>query len=170
MYSTDNTMADHARRSTRGEAPYLFEFMEMSMDERWVNRTPETMLESFHWFRGEGFGAIVDDLLGLPDSTVAEGFRLLPDLVAPLLADPARAIWLLPSPGFRRKVFVDRGWEIPHRTSEPDLARRNLLRRDEMFTDRLRADLSRLGLPVLEVDGSMTADGAADYVGCAFGL
>ena len=170
VYSTDHAMADHARRSGRGEAPYLFEFLEMTMDERWVDRTPEVMLESFHWFRGEGFGAIVDDVLELPDRTVAEGFRLLPDLVASLLTDPARAIWLLPSPRFRRRVFADRGWEIPHRTSEPERARRNLLRRDEMFTDRLRADLSRLGLPVLEVDGSMTADAATDLVARVFDM
>jgi hypothetical protein len=55
----------------------------MSMDERWVNRSPETMLETFHWFRGEGFGPIVEDLLALPaePGVVAEGFRLLPHLV-----------------------------------------------------------------------------------------
>ncbi len=39
----------------------------MDMDERWVHRNPETMLETFHWFRGEGFGLIVEDLLRLPD-------------------------------------------------------------------------------------------------------
>ena len=38
----------------------------MDMDERWVNRSPGTMLETFHWFRGEGFGLIVEDLLRLP--------------------------------------------------------------------------------------------------------
>ena len=41
----------------------------MDMDERWVNRSPETMLETFHWFHGEGFDLIVDDLLRLPAAT-----------------------------------------------------------------------------------------------------
>ncbi|WP_202880681.1 hypothetical protein [Kribbella amoyensis] len=37
---------------------------------------------------GEGFGLIVDDLLRLPAvPTVVEGFRLLPELVEPLLTD-----------------------------------------------------------------------------------
>ncbi|GAA3221454.1 hypothetical protein [Actinocorallia longicatena] len=26
----------------------------------WVNRTPETMFETFHWFHGEGFALIVE--------------------------------------------------------------------------------------------------------------
>lgn len=170
VYSTDDAMADHAARGTPGDTPYLAEFLAMGMDERWVHRTPETMFETFHWFRGEGFGAIVDDLLALPERTVVEGFRLLPHLVAPLLAEPARAIWLLPSPLFRRKVFAGRGWEIPRRTSDPARAQRNLLRRDEMFTDHVRVEAARLGLPVLEVDGSMTEHETADQVGRAFGL
>ncbi len=170
VYSTDDAMSEHAERGTPADAPYLAEFLAMSMDERWVHRTPETMFETFHWFRGERFGAIVDDLLAISERTVAEGFRLLPNLVVPLLADPARAIWLLPSPLFRRKVFAGRGWEIPRRTSAPARARRNLLGRDKIFTDRLRAETAGLGLPVLEVDGSMTEHDAADRVGRAFGL
>lgn len=170
VYSTDDAMAEHAKRGTPRDMPYLAEFLAMSMDERWVHRTPGTMFETFHWFRGEGFAAIVDDLLDIRERTVAEGFRLLPHLVAPLLAEPARAIWLLPSPLFRRKVFAGRGWEIPRRTGDPARAQRNLLRRDEMFTDHVRAEAARLGLPLLEVDGSMTEQETADHVGRAFGF
>ena len=66
LYATDDVMADHASRSTPEDCPLLSEFMAMDMDERWVHRPPETMLETFHWFRGEGFGLIVEDLLRLP--------------------------------------------------------------------------------------------------------
>jgi hypothetical protein len=52
LYSTDDAMSDHARRSTPGNNPFLTEFMAMDMDERWVSRSPTTMLETFHWFRG----------------------------------------------------------------------------------------------------------------------
>jgi hypothetical protein len=46
------------------------------------------MLETFHWFRGEGFSMIIEDILRLPKEpgVIAEGFRLLPHLVEPLLA------------------------------------------------------------------------------------
>ena len=66
VYSTDDVMADHARRSSPEACPLLHEFMAMDMDERWVNRTPATMLETFHWFKGEGFDMIIEDLLRLP--------------------------------------------------------------------------------------------------------
>jgi adenylate kinase family enzyme len=66
LYATDDVMADHARRSIPAESPFLSEFAAMDMDERWVSRPPEVMLETFHWFRGERFGLIVDNLLRLP--------------------------------------------------------------------------------------------------------
>jgi hypothetical protein len=41
-----------------------------------VNRSPETMLETFHWFRGESFSLIVEDLLRLSTEpcVIVEGF------------------------------------------------------------------------------------------------
>ena len=63
LYATDDLMPDHGSRCALGDCPFLSEFAAMDMDERWVNRSPETMLETFHWFRGEGFGLIVDDLV-----------------------------------------------------------------------------------------------------------
>src|SRR5579859_5730797 len=61
-YATDDVMADHGRRMAREDSPLLRAFGAMDMDERWVSRSPQVMLETFGWFRGEGFGLIVDDL------------------------------------------------------------------------------------------------------------
>src|SRR6185436_8151105 len=87
VYSTDDVMADHARRSTSAESPLLHRFMAMDLDERWVKRPPRTMLETFPWFQGESFNLIVEDLLELSSEpgVIVEGFRLLPHLVKPLL-------------------------------------------------------------------------------------
>ena len=178
VYATDDVMPDHARRMVPADSPFLAEFAAMDMDERWVSRSPETMLETFHWFRGEGFGLIVDDLLRLAGSSgprpgvIAEGFRLLPRLVRPLLADPGHAVWLLPTPGFRRAAFASRGslLQIAGRTSDPERALRNLLERDRMFTDRLRDEAGQPGLPVIEVDAAMTEDELVKRVAEAFGL
>ena len=168
VYATDDVMADHARRSTPADSPFLSEFAAMDMDERWVSRPPEVMLETFHWFRGEGFGLIVEDLLGLPaqPAVIAEGFRLLPHLVRPLLAVPGRAVWLIPTPAFRRAAFESRGslWEIARKTSDPDRALRNLLNRDRMFTERLAGEAKSLGLRVIEVDTTTSEDELAERV------
>jgi hypothetical protein len=174
LYATDDVMADHASRSTPEDCPFLSEFAAMDMDQRWVDRSPETMLESFHWFRGEGFGLIVEDLLRLPGEpgVIAEGFRLLPRLVKPLLAVPDHAVWLLPAPGFRRAAFDSRGstWEVPRQTSDPDRALRNLLERDRVFTERLYQETKRLELRVIKVGTTMTEDDLAQRVTEALGL
>jgi hypothetical protein len=168
-YSTDDAMADHARRSTAADSPFLHDFIAMDMDQRWLLRDPGTMLETFHWFRGEGFGLIVDDLRDRPP-VVAEGFRLLPHLVAPLLADRNHAVWLLPTPEFREAAFAGRGsmWEIAGRTSDPERALRNLLDRDRLFTDRLRDEVR--GLHAIEVGVATTADELTAQVAAVFRL
>jgi hypothetical protein len=174
VYATDDAMADHDGRFTPHEAPLLTRFKAMDMDERWVNRSPDVMLETFHWFQGELFGLIVEDLLRLPakPGVIAEGFRLLPHLVEPLLAAPGHAVWLLPTPQFRRAAFGSRGSlrEIARKTGDPERALRNLLERDRMFTDRLRRQLESLGLPGIEVSTASTEDDLAGRVTEVFGL
>lgn len=173
VYATDDVMADHARRSTQEDAPLLHRFMAMDMDERWVNRSPEIMLETFHWFQGEGFGLIIEDLLRLPrePGVIVEGFRLLPRLVKPLLSDPAHAVWLLPTSGFREAVMESRGGAVSGflaRTSDPERALRNLLERDRMFTDILRAETARLDVPAIEVDATVGEDELVERVAEVF--
>jgi hypothetical protein len=146
----------------------------MDMDERWLNRSPETMLETFHWFRGEGFDLIVEDLLKLPKKphVIVEGFRLLPRLVRPLLTVPRQAVWLLPTPEFRRAALDSRGslWSIAGRTSAPERALHNLLERDRLFTDRLAKEARRLGLPAIPIDTTMHENDLADEVALALDL
>ncbi|WDV49124.1 hypothetical protein PV963_00610 [Streptomyces coeruleorubidus] len=175
LYATDDVMGDHARRTTPDEAPLLHEFMAMDMDERWVNRSPETMLRTFHWFRGEGFGLIVEDLLRMPRETcvVVEGFRLLPHLVQPLLTEPGHAVWLLPTPEFRQAAVTNRatpGGGFTGRTSDPERANRNIAARDHMFTEHLREETARLRLPTVTVDLTMSEDELTERVGRVFRL
>jgi 2-phosphoglycerate kinase len=173
VYATDDAMADHDGRLTPQEAPLLSRFKAMNMDERWVNRSPQTMLESFHWFQGELFGLIAEDLLRLPaePGVIAEGFRLLPRLVKPL-AEPAHAVWFLPTPEFRLAAFASRGSlrKIADKTSNPDRALANLLDRDRMFTDLLREETKRLELPAIEIGTTMTEDDLTEQVTEIFGL
>ncbi|MGA5901106.1 hypothetical protein [Streptomyces venetus] len=175
LYATDDVMPEHARRTTPEEAPLLHDFLAMDMDERWVNRSPGTMLETFHWFHGEGFGLIVEDLLAMGRETcvVVEGFRLLPHLVKPLLTGPGHAVWLLPTAEFRQAVFAGRaaaGAGFTGRTSDPERADRNLAARDHMFTTRLREETACLGLPAIEVGVTMTEDVLVERVTDAFRL
>ncbi len=146
----------------------------MDMDERWVNRSPGTMLETFHWFPGRGLrpdrrgsaahaGADWRDRRGVPAAA---------HLVKPLLAEFGHAVWLLPTPEFRSAAFGNRAavWDIPRKAGKLERARRNLLERDRMFTDRLGEETKRFGLPVIEIDTAMSEDELAGQVTQAFGL
>jgi hypothetical protein len=174
IYDTDEAMADHAGRMSSASRPLMRQFIAMDMDERWVTSTPDEMLETFPWFRGEGFDLIVDDLLNLPSDppVIVEGFRILPHRVKSLLDEPSRAVWLLPTPEFRRAAFESRKpagppWTFVDKTSDPERALANLLERDRMFTEQLREDARDLGLRVIDIDLGMTADDVAEQVSSA---
>ena len=175
VYPTDDVMADHARRSTPENSPLLHRFMAMDMDERWVSRSPQTLLETFQWFQGECFNMIIEDLLRLPrePGVIAEGFRLLPRLVKPLLSVSTNAVWLLPTPGFRQAIVERRSgstWGFLAKCSDPERALANLLERDRMFTDILREETQRLEVPAIDVDVTITEDELAKRVREVFGL
>ncbi|MET8983598.1 hypothetical protein ABZX85_49365 [Streptomyces sp. NPDC004539] len=168
-------MEEHARRTTPRDAPFLREFLAMDMDERWVGRSPRVMAETFHWFRGEGFGLIVEDLLRLPRDrcVVVEGFRLLPRLVRPLLDAPGHAVWLLPTPGFRKAAIEGRaapGDGFVGRTGDPERAARNLAERDALFVERLTRETGELGLDTVRVEVGMTEEEVVRRVGGVFGV
>lgn len=51
VYATGEVISDHANRSTPQDAPLMSKFKAMDMDQRWIKRTPQAMLETFHWSR-----------------------------------------------------------------------------------------------------------------------
>ncbi len=172
-YSSDDTIRDHARRCSLSDTPWLQAFLAMDMEERWVNRSPAAMFETFPWFHGEGFELILEDLLGLPEDqpTVVDGFRLLPRLVAPLLIQPNQAVWLIPTTEFRRQAFEARGaaW-FPYETSHPQRALANLLARDALFLSEVVKEVADTKLPLIEVDGKLTLDELTSRVGNSLGF
>ena len=174
IYSTDETIRNHGHRTPQKERPLAYAFDRMDMDERWLSRSPETMLDTFHFFRGECFDRIIEDLLefSLGERVLAEGFRLLPDLVKPLLHATDHSTWLLPTPEFRLAAFKNRKtlWNIAGKTSDPERALQNLLARDALFTDRLKNETERAGLPTIAVLASITEDALVDQIAKQFNL
>lgn len=168
LYHCDDTQAAHTARSNPIDHPMLQAFIAMTMDERWVKRTPEEMYRTFHGFQGEGFGLILEDLLSLPGDlpVLVEGYKLLPRLVAPVLSRPDQATWLIPTPEWRRTAFDLRGslWRIAARTSDPQTALANLLARDALFTEEVASQTAILQLTCIQVNGSASIDELATRV------
>jgi len=175
LYATDDSMAEHGRRIKLEDCPLLRQFMAMDMDERWVKRSPRTMLDTFHWFHGEGFNLIIEDLLRIPAGArvIAEGFRLLPHLVKPVLSASNHAVWLLPSPEFRQTTIERRGGPTSGflaKTSNPERALQNLLERDRMFTDRLSKQVEDLELRAIQINRAIAEQDSANLVAKIFGF
>ena len=165
IYSTDSAIAPHGSQPG-SDAPLLGQFRDMTMDERWLTAGSATMHAKFPWFAGERFDRVVSDLRGMPSEPLilAEGFRLLPRLVAPLLAQPWQAVWFVSSSEFRRRAFQRRRREQQFwlRTSDPVVAFERLLERDAMFADGVVRDAERLQLKIIRVDGDRSEDAVAE--------
>lgn len=172
-YNCDDSIGKHARRADLSETPLLKAFLKMDMSQRWVARSPRTMFETFPWFHGEAFELILDDLKAFGEGTpiLAEGFRLLPRLVAPLLIEPNQAIWLVPTREFRRQAFMARGvtW-FPYETNDPERAMVNLLMRDRIFAKQVAKEAADLNLPVLRINSRMSIDMVTRRVADSLGL
>ena len=162
LYHCDVAQSAHTARSNAADHPMLRAFLSMTMDERWVKRTPEEMFHTFHGFHGEGFGLILEDLLDLPTDVpvLVEGYKLLPRLVSPLLSRSDQALWLIPTPEWRRIALCRRGslWSIAGRTSDPQTALANFLARDALYTEEVARQAAALQLPTIEINGSATVD------------
>lgn len=177
LYHCDDAQAAHTDRSNPADYPMLHAFLAMTMDERWVKRTPEEMFRTFHGFHGEGFRLILEDLLDLPTDVpiLVEGYKLLPRLVFPLLSRVDQAVWLIPTPEWRRTALSRRGslWSIAGRTSDPETALANLLARDALYTEEVARQAATLHLSIIEVNGSVTLDKlverAAHFLGFRIG-
>ena len=162
LYDTDKTMREHGGRAEPGECPLFEAFCEMNMDERWANRSPQEMYETFQWFHGEAFRFIIDDLLEMAAGSrvIVEGFRLLPQLVRPWLVHSHQAVWLIATHEFRVKAFTERGtlWKIPNKTTQPEKALKNHLEREVIFAEHLDREVREEGLNFITVDGSLNED------------
>jgi len=138
-------------------------------DRVWSDPSPEQMAERELAVFSERFQMVLEDLSALAEATpvLAEGWGLRPDLVAPHLAAPEQAIFLVPTRSFRQSQLdaLDRAKRL--RVSglqEPTRAQRNRVERDLLLSDDVVARASALGLPVLEVDGTEDAPAVAERV------
>ncbi len=136
--------------------------MGKTMNERWVNRSPEEMKEEVLACWAERFPMVIDDLTRMvaESPVIAEGVGLFPALVAPFLSQPPNAVWLIPTPEFQRRVRDTRESTVadnPH-ISDRQRAFRNLLARDALIATHLRDQATALGLPMIAVDAGNVAE------------
>ena len=97
---------------------------------------------------------------------IAEGWGLRPRLVAPVIDSPRRMVVIVPTDEFRQHQVraLPRAGAIGAAVSDPARAQRNRLDRDRLVAADVVAQARRLGVRVIEVDGSADAEGVTDLV------
>ncbi|WAL70287.1 hypothetical protein OU787_01540 [Kitasatospora sp. YST-16] len=134
----------------------------------WSAREPEEMAAEVLAGFPDRFGWVRDDLGGLFSvrPVLAEGWGLRPELVAPLLDTPRRMVVLVPTEEFRQHQLrtLPRAGAIGARVSDPGRAQANRVARDRLVAEDAVRGARRLGVRVIEVDGTRDAPAVAALV------
>jgi hypothetical protein len=173
LYHQDDAQAAQFARYDPLRHPHTHAFQVMTMDQRWVLRSPADMAQSIIASGSERMSMVVEDLLAYPADRpiVTEGPWLFPDDILPLLSRPRQAVWLVPSDEFKRASAARRDKPtIRYQTSDPQRASQNWLERDRLLTEYLRHRVGALGLTLIDVDGSKSIDEMLRIVESHFAL
>jgi hypothetical protein len=152
-----------ARRVRLGEPPHG-----PQPDDIWVNTTPEQMAAATLAGFPVRFEWALDDLRGLVSGrpVIAEGWGLRPELVTPLTRTPRQMVVMVATEEFRQHQLraLPRAAAFSHQVSDPARAQRNRLARDHLVAEDAASSARRLGIRVIEVDGTHDADAIASIV------
>ncbi|GAA0944102.1 hypothetical protein [Actinocorallia libanotica] len=152
-----------ARRVRLGQSP-----ADPDPDQTWVHTAPRDMAaETLAGFPIR-FEWALDDLRCLVSGRpiIAEGWGFRPELVAPLIDSPRRMVVMVPTPAFRDRQLreLPRAAAVGDAVSDPERAQRNRLERDRLVAEDAARSARRLGIRVIEVDGSQDAAAIAHLV------
>jgi 2-phosphoglycerate kinase len=174
LYHFDDASPRHAARAAGERHPAFMAFAAMTMDERWLLRSPEEMAENAIQGWVERFELVLEDLSAMPPGSgiVAEGIGLLPECVGEIPGAASRAVWLVQTPAFLRRAEDGRMGltSMTARTSDPERALANLLRRNELIAEHIRTEAARRGLRVIDIDEAVSPELAVHLVEGRVGL
>lgn len=137
-------------------------------EEMFVATTPEVSALQTVAALEETFPYVLDDLRALVSGRpiVIEGFVARPDLVLPIARDPHRMLLMMPTDAWRlhQSRTLERAMRPSGEVSDLVTAQRNRLERDRLVAASAVAQARHAGVRVLEIDGTVDAEGIADVV------
>ena len=168
-YHFDRMEMAHIARSSATTNPELMAFLAMDVEQRWLLRTPEEMARNAIASWRARFPLVLEDLSALLAAApiFAEGPGLFPELVAPLLASPHQALWLVTTEPFCAMVRQQRGGDYLE-TSDPERGLRKIVERDMAMARFVAREASERGLTWHAVDGSQSLERMTALVGEQF--
>jgi 2-phosphoglycerate kinase len=173
VYHVDEAFETHTRGISSARQPNLTKWLESSWDKRWTQPIDRLVEDVTSCYR-EHFDLIQQDILARLNSRalLVEGTALLPEAVTKILPNKTKAIWLIPTPDFQKEHYSKRVWVrgILAQCENPEVAFHNWMERDSRFAAWIEAEVKRLGLRLLKIDGSRTMTENAGEVARHFQL
>ncbi|SDK40324.1 hypothetical protein [Streptomyces indicus] len=181
VYSSDR--AEHAwlERCTPHRHPHFTALRALPPGGMWHGRSGEEVFRTMPSLHGETVGFLVEDLLALPAErpVLVDYFGILPHHLAPLVRAHTQAVFLLPTPEFRRATLTSRYADTTRRRAtwgSEDLttALTKRLIRDALWDEEVRTQSASASAPqsflTLTIDGTLPAPALADRLAAHFGL
>jgi len=159
FYPLDGHNYVHARRAASGGYPLTAAVSRQSGADMW-RQDAAKLAKSFAAVSAERVQMACADLrdLGPGPTVIVEGPQLFPSLVAPIMRSAHHGLWLLPTAELGYRRVAERGGARPEATGQ------RRLERDELLTRMHRVQATELGLPVLDIDGSLSLAQVVDLV------
>lgn len=159
LYACDEHFHEHMQQISREHQPAMHRVTRLTMNEAFYTRKVEEQLNTYIECFEEDFTFVLLDLARMGEkAVVVEGNQLLPRLVAPLMKNNHKAIWIVPTEQFQWEHYSRREWihDILQETENSGIAFRNWMKRDALFAARVKEEAEARKLKVLEVDGSLS--------------
>lgn len=173
-YHLDAWARNHfARRVAAGDTEAI-EFLKMNMDQRWIERPVEALVQETITSWANDFRLVIEDLLSMPRDNfiVAEG-NFFPACVAPYLSHLHQAIWLIPTDSFCARARRQKRAELTKRqkrhgvyneSSDSEKQLCNLIERDSALAQYVKRQAEAAQLPLYEVDGNRSIQAMTELV------
>ena len=169
LYAIDpKWFGDHLHAADPERHPGMVKYRESlgpTLPEIFNTVPVDDLVESQINFFIEEFEMIVDDLYELPKDRpiLAEGTALLPPQVGQI-TDPNRAIWLVATESFERKIRQERIEKDSNERFIPAPWFDNLIAWSSKRRARTVSEAQELGLEVLETDGSRSIENTFEMI------
>ncbi|MFI1715243.1 hypothetical protein [Streptomyces litmocidini] len=137
-------------------------------EQVWTERSPAEMAAETPAGFSVRFDWVLDDLRALSTGrpAIAEGWGLRPELVVPLVDSVRRMVVLVPTEEFRQHQIrtLPRAGALDVPVGDPARAQANRIARDRLVAEDAVRAARRLGVRVIEVDGTRDAAAVASLV------
>jgi len=169
-YCFDDKMWEYIKIGANDGNKWLNYILTTSMDDMWLVN-PEEMFHNAIKLCHELLPYVKDSIKGIND-IILEGTAFIPAVIDKYEISKTNYICMVPSKIFQFEGYSKRLWirDYLKKTSDPEKAYLNWMKRDMLLTEYMLNEATRLGLQTMIMDGTKDINENVDIVEKAIGL